>query len=392
MSFSSPNGWYGISREVRVGSGNQDQINLTPLFTTSGINSDDKVKINDSYYNIKDLVNFRIEAIQNDTLNSTWMVFRAFLSDLSDQVTSEWNGTRYIGRAEKFYTYGGFERTINVTFKVAALSAGEMQPMYQKLNYLMSNMMGDYDGGIMRGPMSRMTIGNYINRQPGVFTSLTYKVANDSPWEVVLDKPSEYFIYGSKIPHENSEFKGSDDSSNLSTNNIENNSEEQLVLPHVIEVTLTFIPIGAETNGTNLLPQRSANQSNIAQANNKIDKPVPPKVEKEKPVIKDPPKPEPIKKDPPKPVVVPPNPTPKPYIGFKQPDIILPRDNTRAVVGARSPNFTAKVGSTYTLDGKQYVFGGRYKFGGFGGGSFGGGGAAGSFGIPISPRSAHPTW
>jgi hypothetical protein len=395
MSFSSPNGWYGMSREVRVGSDKKDQINLTPLFTTNGEDSSDRIKINNSYYNIKDLVNFRIEAIQSDTLDSTWMVFRAFLNDLSDQVTSEWNGTKYIGRAEKFYTYGGFDRTINVNFKVAALSADEMRPMYQKLNYLMSNMMGDYNGGIMRGPMSRMTIGNYINRQPGVFTSLTYKVVNDSPWEVVLYNPvdatkKDAFITDDKIPNQKSTFQ--DWNINNNSTNIEQNLK-QLVLPHVIEVSLTFIPIGAETNGVNLLPQRSADQSNIAQANKTIAKPLPPKVEKEKPVKKDP---DPIpKKDPdPIPVVVPPNPNPKPYVGFKQPDIILPRDNTRAVVGTRSPNFTAKVGSTYTLDGKQYVFGGRYKTRGFDPleKAFYGGGAKGAYGTPIGPRPDHPTW
>ena len=237
LTFTSPgNGWFGISREVRVGSGVQDGINLTPLFTTAAKDKPaDAIQIGKDKYNIRDLVKFRIEAVQTDTLRSTWMVFRAFITDYSDQVTAEWNANKYIGRAEKFYTYGGFDRTVNISFKVAALSKEEMQPMYQKLNYLMSNMMGDYNKGIMRGPMSRMTVGNWLDRQPGVITSLTYKVTNDSPWEIAMDEPEG----GSSV--------------------------KQLILPHIVEVSLTFLPIGTQHEGKNLLPQRSANQSNIAQ-------------------------------------------------------------------------------------------------------------------------------
>jgi hypothetical protein len=201
----------------------QDGINLTPLFTTKAndpLAGSDQIFISNNTYNIRDLVKFRIEAIQTDTLRSTWMIFRAFITDYSDQVTAEWNGTRYIGRAEKFYTYGGFDRTVNISFKVAAISATEMGPMYQKLNYL----------------MSRMTVGNWLDRQPGVITSVTYKVANDSPWEIAMDSPEDG-----------------------------PNSNNQLVLPHIVEVSLTFLPIGTQHEGKNLLPQRGANQANIAQ-------------------------------------------------------------------------------------------------------------------------------
>ena len=246
-SFKSPGaGWYGISREIRVESGRRDGINLTPLFTTNGgKEGSDRIKINGESYNIRDLIKFRIEAIDTDnTSQKTWMIFRAFLTDLSDSVTANWNSQMYIGRGEKSYTYQGHDRTVNIGFKVAALSADEMEPMYQKLNYLMSNMMGDYNGnGIMRGPFTKMTIGNWFDRQPCVITSLTYKVPNESPWEISMDSPER---------NTNGEFV-----------------IKQLTLPHIVEVSLTFIPIGVQkrngNNYENVLPQKSANQSNIAQ-------------------------------------------------------------------------------------------------------------------------------
>ena len=247
VSFKSPGaGWFGISREVRVESGRRDGINLTPLFTTNkGSEGNDRINIGGNSYDIRDLIKFRIEAIDTDNPDQkTWMIFRAFLTDLTDNVTADWNGQRYVGRGEKSYTYQGHDRTVNVSFKVAALSAEEMEPMYQKLNYLMSNMMGDYNNnGIMRGPFTKMTIGNWFDRQPCVITSLTYKVPNDSPWEVSMDSP-ERNIDG--------EF-----------------NVKQLTLPHIVEVSLTFIPIGVQkregNDYVNVLPQKGANQSNIAQ-------------------------------------------------------------------------------------------------------------------------------
>jgi hypothetical protein len=43
---------------------------------------------------------------------------------------------------------------------------------------------------------------------------------------------------------------------------------KQLTLPHIVEVSLTFTPIGVqkkENNYVNVLPQKGADQSNIAQ-------------------------------------------------------------------------------------------------------------------------------
>jgi hypothetical protein len=85
----------------------------------------------------------------------------------------------------------------------------------------------------MRGPFMKMTVGNWFDRQPSIITRLTYKIDNDSPWEIAIDEP----IGGKKL----------------------------LVLPHIVDVSLDFIPIGIQDKNKNLLPQKGANQSNIAQ-------------------------------------------------------------------------------------------------------------------------------
>jgi hypothetical protein len=228
--------WNKVTREINVGSANQDQINLTPLFTHSpgSINAKQVNIPNVGTRTINDLVPFRIQALNGSTPTgaATWMVFRAYLTQFSDSVDGKWNPVNYTGRGEDFYIYGGYSRKINIGFKVAALSEIEMQPMYEKLNYLMSNVMPIYTGNLMRGPFIKMTVGNWIDGQDGILNNISYTVPQESPWEIGLD------------------------------NNIYSGS---LILPHIVEVQMTFTPIGSQTNGQNQISQRLATVSHIAQ-------------------------------------------------------------------------------------------------------------------------------
>jgi hypothetical protein len=228
--------WNEATREIRVGSGRKDSINLTPLFKSKTGTHSDTVTINGTTYNINDLAKFRIQALDtNKPELSTWMIFRAYLTDLSDDTNAEWQDIKYAGRGDKFYIYNGFTRKMSIGFKVAALSGQEMAPMYQKLNFLMSNLMPDYQNNLMRGPLVRMTVGNYIDGQLGILTSLNYKISNDTPWEIAINEP------------------------------LPNGEQTYQVLPHIIEVSLGFTPIGSQKGPNNALQQKDAVTSHIAQ-------------------------------------------------------------------------------------------------------------------------------
>ena len=41
----------------------------------------------------------------------------------------------------------------------------------------------------MRGPLVKMTVGNWIDSQVGVLNSISYNVPQDSPWEIALNEP-----------------------------------------------------------------------------------------------------------------------------------------------------------------------------------------------------------
>lgn len=142
-------------------------------------------------YDTDDLIKFVFEAVSNDDPSySTAVFFRAFLlSGLTDNNSAQLNGFKYLGRGENFYTYQGFDRTISLSFRVAAGSKDELRPMYNRLNTLLSQVYPDYSPvtNIMRAPLIRMTIGDYLYRVPGFLESVNFTVDNNTPWEINLD-------------------------------------------------------------------------------------------------------------------------------------------------------------------------------------------------------------
>jgi len=125
-----------------------------------------------------DLIKFRFKIISPQTTEGgeptvTHLNFRAYLDSFGDNYSSNWNSFKYIGRAEDFYTYSGFSRNIDFSFKVAVLSKNEVDPLYQKLNKLVGQLAPTYVGdSFMRGNFAAVTIGDYLLNQTGFFNSI----------------------------------------------------------------------------------------------------------------------------------------------------------------------------------------------------------------------------
>lgn len=181
---------------------------------------------------LNDIVEFSIGILNNDDQNKPakgitglsyrkYMHFRAFVDNFSDSYDAEWNAISYMGRGEKFYKYGGFDRKIQMGFTVVALSKGELNVMYDKLNFLASSLAPEYldslTSGYMAGNIAYITLGDYINDQPGIITSLAYDIPEESPWEINRD--TIFNASGSAV----------------------GGTARQL--PHMIKVTLNFTPI-----------------------------------------------------------------------------------------------------------------------------------------------------
>ncbi|MDB4232290.1 hypothetical protein N9795_01140, partial [Candidatus Pelagibacter sp.] len=227
----------------------QDKINLLPLYKST----DDPIQKN----SVRDMIKFCIEVMDNNNINSTVPLhFRAYITNLSDNIGADWDSKRYMGRGENFYTYQGFTREVSFNLKVAAQSKQEMMPLYQKLNYLASSLMPDYSGdGFMRGNLHKLTIGEWFYRTPGILKSMNISIENDYSWEIKFDEPETGTQVGNK-PKSNS-FKSSDfqksvDPSNHKRGNIakgspgfqnSNSDADMMELPQILNINFTFSPI-----------------------------------------------------------------------------------------------------------------------------------------------------
>lgn len=154
----------------------------------------DKGEINQNSIFGKDIIKFRIEVLNNNQItkdkqiNTEVYAFRAYLNELSDGIDAKWDSYRYMGRGEEFYIYNGFTRDISIGFTVFAHSKSEMRPLYTKINNLMSSFTPDYSAaGLMRGNVGYLTVGDYLYRVPGVFTSMKITNLLETHWETNLD-------------------------------------------------------------------------------------------------------------------------------------------------------------------------------------------------------------
>lgn len=152
----------------------------------------------------RDLIKFNIKVIDPvNPNNADLLIFRAYLDDVSDDYTANHNNFKYNGRAEKFYTYSEFDRSISFSFRIQAQSRQEMKPLHQKLNYLVAQTAPSYSNGRMRAKFARLTIGDWMNEIPGFFTNVNLNWKGAYSWEV--DSEEEIGTDGirmNQLPHQ----------------------------------------------------------------------------------------------------------------------------------------------------------------------------------------------
>ena len=165
--------------KTNPGVGTKDEVNATFPTTDPKAATDDIIKFN---FGILD---------PSKPNNPTYLHFRAYLDDFSDSYNGNWNSFKYLGRAEDFYTYGGFSRNISLSFKSAAGTREELAPIYTKLNMLASTTAPTYggpSGQFMRGTLVNVNVGDYLVDQTGFITSVTYAWQTAYPWEIKADR------------------------------------------------------------------------------------------------------------------------------------------------------------------------------------------------------------
>lgn len=191
-----------VTKEARVKLGDQgarnDEYKKQNIYWTTSADKSEIDKINfqdivetkiDGNKEGRDLIKFRFHVITPDTTRILY--FRAFLDSFADNYSGQWNPVKYLGRAEDFQIYSGFQRKISLSFKIAAATRSEMQPLYKKMVYLASATAPTYanSGQFMRGTIVKLTLGDYVYELPGVLNSCNFTWNTEYPWEIAQTEP-----------------------------------------------------------------------------------------------------------------------------------------------------------------------------------------------------------
>lgn len=145
-----------------------------------------------------------------DVVNEKYIPFRASIKGLSESATANWEELQFIGRADKVYSYGGFNRNLAFSIAVCISSIAELAPTWQRINYLATLIKpANYtvakftDAALNRSitnrfmipPMVMLTLGDMYKDQPVLIQSIAINVPDDATWETQHQLNNEEWEY-----------------------------------------------------------------------------------------------------------------------------------------------------------------------------------------------------
>ena len=177
-----------------------------PFYTYAGLDANRNDKFT-TYSTPSDIESFPeyLEASKNgmpfyfqDLRDNTFIVFRAYLEGISENVSPSWASENYIGRSEPVFIYEQAERDISFTLKLVAQTHDELNAIYNKMESLTSLCYPQYQEDVNLGkirkkpPLVKFRMGELFGSKgkevTGFIKSLTYDYADTSPWETEQGK------------------------------------------------------------------------------------------------------------------------------------------------------------------------------------------------------------
>lgn len=132
--------------------------------------------------------------------------FRAFIDSINESFMPKWNKDTYYGRTDPVSTYEATERSIDISFKIAAMSEQGLSTMWKKINNFIKMLYPTKVNGSLRtGPIVRMKIGDLFKTKSGLGIPGYIESANfdynpaQFPWALHTYNPSHSEEVG-KVP------------------------------------------------------------------------------------------------------------------------------------------------------------------------------------------------
>jgi len=140
-----------------------------------------------------DLILFQFKTL-DDVANQ--LQFRAFLTDLSDTFSPQWEEVSYIGRTSPTYLFKSISREASFSFNVYAFTQAELDANYKRLNNMLQIIGPAYKSskGLPVAPLLKLTIGDYFTDIPIAIDSFEIKVAAQSPWDIDKGRQLPYYL------------------------------------------------------------------------------------------------------------------------------------------------------------------------------------------------------
>jgi hypothetical protein len=131
----------------------------------------------------------------NSASNEETFAFNAYMSGYKDNFDATWNDVNYAGRAESFYIYSKFKRTVNFDLKIPCFNKIELFEKHRALGQLASVTAGSYKNNLLLGGvLIKINMGNYLVGEYATLNNVSYSIPDDASWDIADDALLSMYI------------------------------------------------------------------------------------------------------------------------------------------------------------------------------------------------------
>ncbi len=154
-----------------------------------------------------------IMQIKFDTINpftatkERTVLFSAYMSGFKYNSNSTWNPVKYVGRSESFYTFTEHKRDVSFNLQIPCFNRVHLLEKHRALSELQSAGAGMYDkNNRLGGVITEITLGNYLVKEPGILTSISFDIPDASTWDIdeklamYINAQFSFTILGKELP------------------------------------------------------------------------------------------------------------------------------------------------------------------------------------------------